>query len=214
VKKVPKERRTDNITMRLWLETLESVLGYNGLKSLLNYGHIQEYIDNFPPDNDELNIPLKDLHALYVALLDVFGEKGARSLQLRIGREFIRIGVTKRPTIAKMLKLSTRLLPEHKKIKLALQKFADEFDRRQPSLVYSPRMEVEEKDDCFLLIDKDSFESNGVTSDNPMCATCVGRLQYMLEWITGNTYDIQEVKCRAMGDSCDVFRVSKDHQEN
>lgn len=214
VKNVPEERKTDNITMRLWLETLESVLGYNGLRSLLNYGQISEYIDNFPPDNDELDVPLKDLHALYVALLEVFGEKGTRSLQLRIGREFIRIGVTKRPTIAKMLKLSTRILPEKNKIKLALQKFADEFDRRQPSLEYNPRMEVEEKDDCFLLIDKDSFESNGVKSDRPMCATCVGRLEYMLEWITGNKYHIEEVKCRAMGDSCDVFRISKKSQES
>ena len=204
-----KEKRTDNITMRLWLETLENVIGSNGLKSILNYGHIQHYIDALPPDNDDLDVPLEDLHSLYVSLLEVFGHRGARSLQLRIGREFIRVGVTKRPTIAKALKLSTRLLPEQKRMKLALEKFAEEYDKRQPSPLYSPRMEVKEEEDCFLLIDKDNFESNGVTSDQPMCATCVGRLQYLIEWITGHPHNVEEIQCRSMGDPVDVFKVSK-----
>ncbi len=208
---MPREGRTDNITMRLWLETLESVIGSNGLKSILNYGHIEQYIDHLPPDNDDLEIPMEDLHCLYVSLLEVFGQKGARSLQLRIGREFIRIGVTKRPTIAKALKLSTRLLPEKTRIKLALEKFAEEYERRQPSPLYSPRLEVKEQEDCFLLIDKDNFESNGVTSDQPMCATCVGRLQYLIEWITGHPHKVEEIQCRSMGDPVDIFRVSKAH---
>lgn len=210
---MPEEAKTDNITMRLWLETLESVIGSNGLKSLLNYSNIQQYIDSFPPDNDELEVPLKDLHSLYVSLLELFGKKGARSLQLRIGREFIRIGVTKRPTIAMALKFATRFLPEQTRIRVALEKFADEYERRQPSPLYKPRMEVREEEDCFLLIDKDSFESNGITSGTPMCATCVGRLQYMLEWITGHPRDIEEIECRSMGDAADVFRVSKAHKE-
>jgi len=210
---VPKEGKTDNVTMRLWLETIESVVGPNGLKSILNYGHIERYIDYLPPDNDKLEIPLEDLHSLYISLLELFGQKGARSLQLRIGREFIRIGVTKRPTIAKALKLSTRLLPEQKRMRLALEKFAEEFERRQPSPLYTPRMEVQEEENCFLLVDKDNFESNGVTSEQPMCATCVGRLQYLVEWITGHEHEVKEVECRAMGDLADVFRISKAHKE-
>lgn len=206
---MPEGAKTDNITLRLWLETLESVIGVNGVKSLLNYTHLEKYITSPPPDNDNLDIPLEDLHRLYLSLLELFGRKGARSLQLRIGREFIRIGVTKRPTIAGALKLSTRFIPMQMRISFALKKFADEYDRRQPSPLYSPRLEAREEEDCFLLIDKDNFESEGVTSDTPMCATCVGRLQYLMEWITGHTYDIQEIECRAMGDQFDVFRVPK-----
>lgn len=206
---MPEERKTDNITMRLWLETLQSILGENGLKSILNFGHIPQYIDSFPPDNDELEVPLEDLHKLYLSLLELFGQKGTRSLQLRIGREFIRIGVGKRPTLAKTLKLSARLLPETKRMRLALEKFAEEFERRQPSLEYTPRMEVKEEEDCILLIDRDSFESNGIQSETPMCATCVGRLQYLMEWITGHPHDVEEAECRAMGGSADVFRISK-----
>lgn len=206
---MPEERKTDNITMRLWLETLQSVVGENGLKSILNYAHIPEYSGRFPPDNDELEVPLEDLHNLYLSLLELFGQKGARSLQLRIGREFIRSGIEKRPTIAKALRLSALLLPEKKRIRLALENLAEEYERRQPSPLYTPRMEVREEEDCFYLIDKDNFESNGVTSQQPMCATCVGRLQYLMEWITGHPHEVEEVECRAMGDPADVFRVSK-----
>lgn len=213
VKIVLEMRKTDNITMRLWLETIENVVGSNGLKSILNYAHLKQFIDSYPPDNDDLDIPLEDLRKFYLALYDLFGHKGARSLQLRVGREFIRIGTEKRPTIAKALKLSTRLVPENMRIRLALQKYADIYDERQPSLIHKPRMEVREEDEYFLLIDKDNFESEGMSSDTPVCNTCVGRLQYTIEWITGRPHQIEEIECRAMGHPFDVFRISKAPQE-
>ena len=210
---VPEVRKTDNITMRLWLETVENVVGSNGLKSILNYAQLKHFIDSFPPDNDNQEIPLEDLRKFYLALHDLFGQKGARSLQLRIGREFIRIGTEKRPTLAKALRLSTRLVPETKRIQLALQKYADIYDERQPSLTYHPRIEVKEEDEYFLLIDKDNFESEGLSSDVPVCNTCVGRLQYIMEWITGHPHHIEEIECRAMGHPFDIFKISKAPKE-
>jgi len=210
---VPEVRTTDNITMRLWLETVENVVGSNGLKSILNYAQLKHFIDSFPPDNDNQEIPLEDLRKFYLALHDLFGQKGARSLQLRIGREFVRIGTEKRPTLAKALKLSTRLVPETKRIQLALQKYADVYDERQPSLTYHPRIEVKEEDEYFLLIDKDNFESEGLSSEVPVCNTCVGRLQYIMEWITGHPHKIEEIECRAMGHPFDIFRISKAPKE-
>lgn len=206
---VPEVRKTDNITMRLWLETIENVVGTNGLKSILNYAQLEHFIDSYPPDNDDREIPVEDLRKFYLALHDLFGQKGARSLQLRIGREFIRIGTEKRPTIAKALKLSTRLLPVNKRISMALQKYAEVYDERQPSFIYKPRIEVKEKDEYFLLIDKDNFESEGISSDTPICNTCVGRLQYIMEWITGHPHHIEEIECRAMGHPFDIFKISK-----
>ena len=210
---MPEVRTTDNITMRLWLETVENVVGSNGLKSILNYAQLKHFIDSFPPDNDNQEIPLEDLRKFYLALHDLFGQKGARSLQLRIGREFVRIGTEKRPTLAKALKLSTRLVPETKRIQLALQKYADVYDERQPSLTYHPRIEVKEEDEYFLLIDKDNFESEGLSSEVPVCNTCVGRLQYIMEWITGHPHKIEEIECRAMGHPFDIFRISKAPKE-
>lgn len=210
---MPEVRTTDNITMRLWLETVENVVGSNGLKSILNYAQLKHFIDSFPPDNDNQEIPLEDLRKFYLALHDLFGQKGARSLQLRIGREFVRIGTEKRPTLAKALRLSTRLVPETKRIQLALQKYADVYDERQPSLTYHPRIEIKEEDEYFLLIDKDNFESEGLSSDVPVCNTCVGRLQYIMEWITGHPHKIEEIECRAMGHPFDIFRISKAPKE-
>ncbi|MBU6998622.1 MAG: hypothetical protein HXS42_13275, partial [Theionarchaea archaeon] len=63
---MPEEAKTDNITLRLWLETLESVIGVNGVKSILNYSHLEKYIESPPPDNDNLDIAVEDLHRLYL----------------------------------------------------------------------------------------------------------------------------------------------------
>lgn len=200
---------TDNITMRLWLETIESVLGSNGLNSVLNYAHLSKYIDNFPPDDDNLEISLRDLRDFYIALLELFGQKGAKGLQLRVGREFIRIGLQKRPAIANTLKFSTKFLPRTFQIRLALSKMSDEYERRQPSPCGSSRITVQENENYFLFIDNYNFESDGITSDTPVCYSWVGRLQYLIEWITGHHHEVKEIQCRAMGDSADIFRISK-----
>lgn len=50
-------RKIDNFTMRIYLETIQSIVGPNGLKSILNYDHLEQYIDNIPPDNDKVEVP-------------------------------------------------------------------------------------------------------------------------------------------------------------
>lgn len=57
-------RKTDNLLMRMWLETIEIIVGLNGTKAILNHAQLQKYIDNFPPDNDEMEIPLEGVKNL------------------------------------------------------------------------------------------------------------------------------------------------------
>ncbi len=73
----------------------------------------------------------------------------------------------------------------------------------------SSTAELREEEDCFLLIEKDWMESEGITSETPVCTVTVCMLQALIEWITGYEYEIEEIQCRAMGHSADVFRISK-----
>lgn len=209
---MPEKRKTDNISIRIWLETIQSIVGENGLKSILNYAHLKKYIDNFPPDDDNLEIPLGDLQNLYLSLLELFGRKGTTGLQLRVGRENIRAAIEKRPKIAKALQLSARLLPETKRMRVALEKFAEEAAARIPSQ-YTPRIEVREVEDYFIVVDKDWHESEGIVSTVPGCGVYVGMLQYSMEWITGHLHEVEEIECRAMGHPADVFRIAKARKE-
>lgn len=204
------ERKIDNFTMRMWLETIGNTLGSNGLKSVLNYSNIGKYIDNFPPNDEVLHIPVDDVRSLFNTIREMFGKKGAHALQIRVGREAVRIGQDKyNPAITKALQLSARILPEHKRMRLILEKYARDHEKRFHSNNDGTCVEVQETDTYFLFMDRRWVESEGVTSGEPVCGIAVGILQYLMEWITGHAHHVEEIECRAMGHQADVFKISK-----
>lgn len=207
------ERKTDNHVMLVWLETVQSIVGPNGLKSVLNYAHLQQYIDNFPPNNDDLEIPLKDLQTLYSSLFELFGSKGTRSLQIRVGREAARISIEERPQIAKPVKLAAHLLSESRKMRLTLEKFIEQIEQRFGYSSDLSPIKLREDEDYFYIIDKKWFESEGRSSQTPVCGFLTGMFQHLIQWITGHEHEVEEVECRAMGDPADVFRIEKAQKE-
>jgi hypothetical protein len=206
-------RKTDNFSMKTFLETIENIVGSNGLKSILNYAHLEKYIECFPPDNETLEIPLEDLHILLLSLYEVFGRKGARSLQLRVGRGLFHVGIEKRPKIAKAFQLAARVLPEPKRIRFILERLAEYDWRAFSSELETSPIEIKEAEDCFLLIHSGRYESEEIISDTPACGVFAGTIEVMVEWITGHPHAVEEVECRAMGHPADVFRISKARTE-
>lgn len=201
--------RTDNYLMRTYLVTIQTVLGSNGLKSILNYSHLGKYIDSLPPDNNELEIPVEDVQALFRSLTELFGGKGARGLQLRVGREISHTALEGRPGIAKAMKLAVKVIPETAKMRFALEKLAEQAGKSYEMQLDVPPVEVKEEADAFFIIHRVRFESEGIVSEAPVCNVFVGMIQYFMEWITGHPHDVEELECRAMGHPADVFRVFK-----
>ncbi len=206
-------RRTDNFTMRAFLETVQNIVGPNGLKSILNYAQLGKYIDNFPPDNEELEVPLEDLQGLYHSLIELFGSKGARSLQLRVGWGNVQRGFERRAKTMKAIQFAARLVPETRKIRLILEKLI-EYDEKAYAHSGQNLIELREEQDCFLIIHRDRFESEGFTSQSPVCGDFVGTIEALVEWITGHPHEVEEIECRATGHPADVFRVSKARKED
>jgi predicted hydrocarbon binding protein len=203
------EKMAENFLMKVWLETIENVVGENGLKSILHYAHLEKYIDNFPPDNGKLETPTKDAQALFQSLSDLFGQKGKRGLLLRAGREFARLGVDGRSGIARALEFASRLVPEITKMRLVLERIVTQYEKMYTFDGNGPHATLEEEVSCFLLTFKDYFESYGIESDVQVCNINVGMLQYVIEWITGHSHRVEEVRCRALGDPADVFKIWK-----
>ncbi|MBU7015045.1 MAG: hypothetical protein HXS52_13255 [Theionarchaea archaeon] len=205
---MPEEIMADNLIMRVFLETIDNIIGPNGLKSILNYAHLEKYIGQLPPDNDEKEIPIQDLRKLYLSLHEMFGNKGARSLQLRVGRENVYRGLEKRPGIARAMQVASHLVPETTKMRLGLERLVkymkESSNRSSENLV-----EIHEEEDWFVLIQRESIESMGITSRTPTCGVTLGIIEALIEWMTGHPHDVQEIECRAMGDQADIFRVSK-----
>lgn len=203
------ERKTENFHMRMWLDTLQNIVGPNGLNAILNHAHLQQYIDAFPPGNDEKEIPLEDVKNLRLSLIDLLGSKGAWGLQLRVGREITRIFIERRSGVTKALQVAAKLLSETKRIRITLERYIEQAEKMTSSSSDIPRFELREEEDYFLLIDRDRYESEGITSETPVCGIIVGTFQAMVEWITGHKHKVEEVECRAMGDPADVFKIWK-----
>lgn len=199
----------DNFLFRKWLETLQNIVGKNGLNSILNYSHLDMYIGNFPPDNDDLAIPVQYLQHLYMAILELLGQKGAHSLQLRVGKEVMRNLIEGRPIITKPLKAAAHFLPVSKRMRMALEKFIEQSLKRAPTTLGSNRFELQEEPEYFLFIDRDYEGSEGVIANSPVCGFQTGMLQYAMEWITGTPHRVEEIECRAMGHPADVFKIWK-----
>ena len=203
------ERQTENFHMRMWLDTLQNIVGPHGLNAVLNHAHLQKYKDTFPPGNNEREIPLEDVKNLRLSLIDLFGSKGAWGLQLRIGREITRIFIERRSGVTKALQVAAKLLSETKRIRITLERYIEQAGQMTSYTSDTPRFELREEEDYFLLIDRDRYESEGITSDAPVCGILAGTLQTMVEWITGHKHKVEEIECRAMGDPADVIRIWK-----
>lgn len=209
VKKMFKEKKVDNFLMRSWLESVQSVVGLNGLKSILNYAHLEKYIDNFPPDNDKTETPITDVQSLFRSLHEIFGRKGTRSLSLRTGRTFAGKAIEGRPKLSKAVQLAARFVPESKKMYLVLEKLAELYEKMITSHSEVTPAEVKEEKDYFLIIFREHFESEDVIAEVPVCDVFLGMLQYLMEWITGHEHAVEEIECRAMGHPADVFKIAK-----
>lgn len=198
------EKHVANLSMRLWLDTIRTVVGAHELKSVLEYAHLQKYMHNYPPETYEMVIPFKDLRTLFLSLYELFGGRDLYILQLRIGRERARLSIEKYLQTARTLQTTACLFPEWKRIYMGLKKLKEETET-----LYNTKMELQEKDGSFFLTHAGYFESEGVVSPVPVCGTFVGMLQYTAEWITGHPHDVEEVECRAVGDPADVFKIGK-----
>jgi predicted hydrocarbon binding protein len=206
---VPEEIKVDNLIMRVFLETIENIIGLNGLKSILNYAHLGKYIENYPPDDDKPEIPMKDLQRLYISLHEMFGNVGARSLQWRVGRQNVYRGLEKRPRIAKAMRLACRLVPETTKMRLALERLVEYMKTASSNHSDVSLVEIHEQEDCFIFIQRENLESEGIESQTPVCGVALGIIEALVEWVTGHPHEVKEIECRAMGGSADVFRISK-----
>lgn len=208
-----KGRKTDNFSMRIYLETIESIVGPHGLKSILNYAHLQKYIDNFPPLDNNLEVSLEDLQYLCRSLLELFGKRGIRSLQLQVGREIIKKSLETRSFFVKKLFLFRFLIPESLRMKGALHKLVHTIRVRYPPEPATKKtyITLQEEKDFFLIIHKNNWESEDIASPSPVCHVTVGALETFVEWVCGHVYPVKEIECRAMGHPADVFQISKSY---
>ena len=195
-----------NKIVMIILNSLEDVMGKNGLNAILNLAHLPHLIDHYPPDNLGKEFDFADVTAINMALEELYGPRGGRGLAMRAGRAAFAASLRNFGALAGAGDLAFRVLPLQTKLRIGIPAMARIFS--QISDQYST---VEEFDTEFrYTIHKcpQCWSRHGL--EKPVCFMGAGLLQEGLKWVSGGSeFRVNESKCMAMGESVCEYIIQK-----
>lgn len=191
----------------IMIKALEDVMGKNGLNAILNLAGLNNYIDNYPPDNLEKAFDFADVSSINIALEEMYGPRGGRGLALRAGRSTFADALKNFGALAGAGDLAFKVLPLQAKMRIGIPAMAKIFTQ-----VSDQHSTVEEHENEFVYTIHKCPVCWGRTGvDKPACFIAVGLLQEGLKWVSGgNEFRVNESKCLALGDSVCEFIIQKE----
>lgn len=194
-----------NLIAKIYLEAIEEIMGANGMKALLNMGHMQHLIDNYPPGNLRKEFDFADFAHLNDSMELMYGPRGGRALSLRAGRKAFDQGLKNFGAMVGIADRTFRLLPLSIRLKVGLRAMATAFSSTSDQISY-----VNEEDDHFVYVIERCPVCWGRHADAPICHAAMGIIQEGLSWGTGGkSFKTAEVTCIAKGDPTCSFTISK-----
>jgi len=202
----PAERFYPNLIGRLYLLSLEDVMGRNGVSALLNLAGAKHLIGNYPPSNLKREFPFVDLSAISRSTHVMYGERGARGMELRAGRYAFNLGLKEFGPLLGMADLALKLMPVTMKLKIALNATAQTFDRFSDQPTH-----VEEQRKQFNYIIDQCPICWGRTTEQPGGALAQGIIEEAVTWVTGgHSFRIEQTDCQGTGCAQCIFAVAKE----
>ncbi len=190
---------------RIIFLAMEEILGQNGVNVILNLAGLPEFIEHYPPNNQELGFPFEFVSCLQKAIENYYGPHGGRGVTLRVGRACFQHGLREYGPLAGFTDLAFRLLPLQTKLRVGANAFADIFNKYSDQQV---RLEDTEQT-LFWHIERCPVCWERQT-EAVACQLAVGLLQDALYWVSGGKYfNVEETRCVAKGDSTCTIAIDK-----
>ncbi|HWQ03980.1 MAG TPA: 4-vinyl reductase [Longilinea sp.] len=191
---------------RILIQMLESILGRNGVNSILNLANLPDRMDNLPPDDFERQFDFAELSSIIAALEEIYGVRGGRGLAMRAGNAAFTGALRDYGTLAGISNPMFKNLPLQVKLRVGLPAIA-----RIISQLSDQISTVEEKDDQMIFSIQTCPACHGRSSESPACSFIQGLLQEGLKWVSdGGEFRVFESQCIAMGDPACVFFIDKE----
>lgn len=195
-----------NKAARITLESLQNVMGKNGLNAILNLAHLPHLIDNWPANNLERAFDFADFTAINWALEEMYGPRGGRGLALRAGRATFADVLRNFGALAGVGDLAFKVLPLQAKLRIGIPTMARIFS--QISDQYSTVEETEAEFVYTIHRCPQCWSRKGL--DKPVCFMGAGLLQEGLNWLSGgNEFRVNESQCMAMGHEKCIYVIQK-----
>jgi predicted hydrocarbon binding protein len=190
---------------RVFLQSIEEIIGYKSLKAVLDQADLKHLIPNTPQNDFVQSMPFSEISRILVSLEQLYGPRGGNGLAFRAGRVFFKTGLKEFGEELRITDTDFRLLPLDKKINVGLEALARLFNQQTDQLV---KIEVFPNQTLWIT-NRCPFCWNR-SADSHVCYIEVGMLQEALCWISGGKYfHIEEIECIAMGDSSCTIAIAK-----
>lgn len=190
---------------RIMLLAMEEILGQSGLNAVLHLSELTDYINHYPPHNQDLRFPFEHVSRLQIGLENAYGPRAGRGLALRVGRACFKYGLREFGPELGLTDLAFRLLPIPAKLAAGSEAFAGLFNNFTDQRV---RLERDERylywhiERCPLCWGRQVEPVELSQANGPCCHLAVGLLQEALYWVSGGKYfQVEEKSCIACGDS-------------
>lgn len=191
---------------RIIFLSMEEILGRNGLNAVLNLSRLPEYINNYPPNNMDLQFGYESLSRTQAAMESLYGVRGGMGFALRTGRVCIKYGLPEFGPLMGIHEMSFRLLPLQMKLKAGAEAFARTF----AELTGQPVNYAEEAGRVLWIIEQCPICWQRRTT-HPACLLAVGLLQEAIYWISsGRYFNVEEIRCIARGDDSCTIAIDKE----
>ena len=203
--RTPPRLEVPNLFGWIYLNSLEEILGQNGLVAVLNQSGYNELIDNYPAEDRDILKQPELFSQTGKALEGLYGVRGGRGVALRAGRASFKYYLKYFGPEMGLESVDFRLLPLEEKLFSGLQKLADLLGGyyNQPVTVEKePENYFWKTGRCPYCWERDS--------DEPVCHFQVGLLQSALYWLSGGKYyTVQESACAAAGAETEIIRIDR-----
>jgi predicted hydrocarbon binding protein len=191
---------------RIILLAMEEIAGKNGINALLNLSGLQRLINNYPPNNLDLQFAFADVSRIQEKLENLYGRRGGRGVALRVGRACLKYGLREFGSMLGITDLAFRLLPLHMKLRVGAEAFAQSFNDLTDQIV-----RLEEEQDRFLWIIERCPVCWERQATEPVCQLAVGILQEALHWVSGGKhFQVEEIACTAVSADHCIIAISKE----
>lgn len=190
---------------RVILESMEEVVGRNGLNAVFNLAGRSDLIGNYPPLDSKLDFSFATVSGLLTQLENAYGPRGGRGLAIRIGRVVFKYGMREFGSQMGLTETAFRLLPLGAKIRMGGQALADLFNKETDQ-----RVHIEEQDGKLLWVIERCPLCWERHTDDVVCHLAVGLLQESLYWLSGGKiFNVEETLCIAKGDATCTIEIDQ-----
>ena len=190
---------------RIILESMEEVVGRNGLNAVLNLAGHGQLIGNYPPSDKQPAFSFETLSQLLETLEQAYGPRGGRGLAIRVGRVVFKYGMREFGPQMGLTETAFRLLPLNTKIKMGGQALADLFNKETDQ-----RVRIEEGEGKLLWVIERCPMCWGRHMDESVCHLAVGLLQESLYWVSGGKiFNVEETLCIVRGDPTCTIEIDQ-----